>query len=59
MFFLVLNVPYFEPSFEKIVGAVSEKLPLRTHEQTDGRTNGGDSIGLFGFQPGTNNLVVV
>ena len=50
--FLVLNVPYFVPSFGKIVGAVSEKLPLRT----DGRTNGGDSIGPFGFQPGTKNI---
>ena len=28
--FLVLNVLYFMPSFGKIVGAVSEKLPLRT-----------------------------
>ena len=46
MGFLGLNVPYIVPSFGKIVGAVSEKLPLRT--------GGGDSIGPFGFQPGTN-----
>ena len=32
-------------SFRKIGVTVSEKLPLRT--------NGGDSIGPFGFQPGT------
>ena len=38
--FLVLNVPYFIPSFRKIVGAVSEKLP----EQTNGQTERGDSI---------------
>ena len=51
--FLALNVPYFMPSFRKIVGAVSEKL-LRTDGRTDGRTHGGDFIGPFGFQPGTN-----
>ena len=34
--FLVLNVPYFMPSFRKIVGAVSEKL-FRTDGRTDGR----------------------
>ena len=28
--FLVLNVPYFMPSFGKIVGAVSENEPGRT-----------------------------
>ena len=54
--FLVLNVPYFVPSFGKIVGAVSENEPERTDERTNGRTNGGDSIGPFGFQPGTNKL---
>ena len=27
----------------------------RTDKWTDERTNGGDSIGPFGFQPGTNN----
>ena len=40
------------PSFGKIVGAVSENEP----ERTDERTDGGDSIGPFGFQPGTNNI---
>ena len=34
------------PSFGKIVRAVSENEPERT--------DGGDSIGPFGFQPGTN-----
>ena len=43
------------PSFGKIVGAVSENEP----ERTDERTNGGDSIGPFGFQPGTNNECVI
>ena len=32
--FLVLNVPYFVPTFGKIVEAVSEKLPFRTNERT-------------------------
>ena len=50
--FLVLNVPYFVPSFGKTVGAVSENEPGRTDERTDG----GDSIGPFGFQPGTNYI---
>ena len=35
--FLAFNVPYFMPSFIKIVGAVSEKL-FRTDGRTDGRT---------------------
>ena len=50
--FLVLNVPYFVPSFGKIVRAVSENELGRT----DGRTDGGDSIGPFGFQPGTKKI---
>ena len=41
------------PSFGKIVGAVSENEP----EHMNAQTNGGDSIGPFGFQPGTNNWV--
>ena len=47
-FFLLLNVPYFMPSFRKIIGAVSEKLL----ERTDERAERGDSIGHFGFQTG-------
>ena len=39
---------------EKIVGAVSENEPGRTN----GRTDGGDSIGPFGFQPGTNKVII-
>ena len=38
IFFLVLNVPYFVPSFRKIVGAVSENEPEHTDERTNGRT---------------------
>ena len=41
------------------VGAVSEKLPFRTNGQTNERMNGGDSIGPFGFQPGTNKDAAV
>ena len=55
---MALNVPYFMPSFRKIVGAVSEKL-LRTDGRTHGRTHGGDFIGPFGFQPGTNNIAFI
>ena len=36
--FLALHVPYFIPSFRKIVGAVSKKL-FRTDGRTDGRTD--------------------
>ena len=52
--FLALNVPYFMPSFRKIVGAVSEIIH---YGRTDGCTDGGYFIGPFGFQPGTNKLI--
>ena len=52
--FVPINVPNFMPNFRKIRGAVSEKQPL----QTDGRTDGGDFIGPFGFQPGTKKFLV-
>ena len=49
--FSALNVPYFMQNFRKIVGAVSEIIRyVRTNERTDG----GEIIGPFGFQPGTN-----
>ena len=46
IYFVPINVPNFMPNFRKIRVAVSEKQPLRT--------DGGDLIGPFGFQPGTN-----
>ena len=39
------------PSFGKIVRAVSENEPKRT--------DGSDSIGPFGFQPGTNLINIL
>ena len=53
--FLPLFVPYFMKKIRKIVGAVSE---INRPERTDERTNGGDFIDPFGFQPGTKKTVI-